>query len=431
MPSVKYSSKAFPHFHISRVSHIFFILLFNYCAAQDTVQQIVPGRVNSAEQQQQPYVILISADGFRYDLAEKFNATHLLGLRNAGVAADYMQPSFPSLTFPNHYTIVTGMYPAHHGLIDNTFYDAQRNAFYGMGNKKAVADSSWYGGTPLWVLAEQQQMLSASFYWVASESAIKGMKPTYYYIYNEKIGIDDRIRAVKNWLQLPAGKRPHLITFYFPQVDHEAHTYGPDSKQAEEAVHFIDESVAKMVAAVDSLQLPVNFIFLSDHGMTNVDTSATLPLPPAIDTAKFYIPYGDALVHLYAKNKADILPAYKALKKQAVDFNVYLLNNTPKRWHYRKKDDRFNRGGDILLVPVLPKVFSISRRKVTPGKHGFDPAITDMHASFYAWGPAFKEHLQIPGFENVHVYPLIARILGLHYQHRIDGKLAVLASILK
>lgn len=431
MKKNQFPRKTFSHFHVPHIAHILFLFLFNYCAAQDTTQQIVPGRFNSAAQQQQPYVILISADGFRYDMAEKFNAVNLLRLRDAGVKADYMQPSFPSLTFPNHYTIVTGMYPAHHGLIDNTFYDAQRNAFYGMGNKKAVADSSWYGGTPLWVLAEQQQMLSASFYWVASESAIQGIRPSYYYIYNDKIAMDDRIKAVKDWLQLPPEKRPHLITFYFPQVDHEAHTYGPESKQAAEAVHLIDESVGKLVAAVDSLQLPVNFIFLADHGMTNVDTKETLPLPSAVDTSKFYVPWGDALVHLYAKNKADILPTYKALQKQAVDFNVYLLNKTPKRWHYRKKDDVFNRGGDLLLVPILPKVFSISRRAVTPGKHGFDPAITDMHASFYAWGPAFKQHLQIAGFENVHVYPLVAKLLGLQYRHRIDGKLSVLAPILK
>jgi predicted AlkP superfamily pyrophosphatase or phosphodiesterase len=426
------------HFHIHHIATFitfftFFTLSFVCCYAQnDTVQKIIPGRFNSPAQEQKPYVILISADGFRYDLADKYNATNLLRLRGEGVAAEYMQPSFPSLTFPNHYTIVTGLYPAHHGLADNGFYDEQRKSFYGMGNKAAVADSSWYTGTPLWVLAEKQQMISASFYWVASESAIQGIRPTYYYVYNDKIGIDSRIQTVKNWLQLPEDKRPHFITFYLPEVDHAEHMYGTDSKQAADAVHFIDESIGKMVTVIDSLHLPVNFIFVSDHGMTNVDTASTLPLPSAIDTAKFRVPWGDALVHLYAKNKADILPTYKAIKKQAVDFDVYLINKTPKRWHYRKKDDAFDRIGDMLLVPKLPKVFSISRRPTTPGKHGFDPAIIDMHASFYAWGPAFKQHMKIDGFENVHVYPLVAKILGLSYDsHAIDGKLSVLKPVLK
>jgi predicted AlkP superfamily pyrophosphatase or phosphodiesterase len=414
-----------------------YILAFAFAAvstltnAQDTTQKIIPNRVNSVAQQTKPYVILISADGFRYDLAKKYHATNLLRLSQAGVAAAYLQPSYPSLTFPNHYTIITGLYPAHHGLVDNSFYDEQKTAIYTMSNKKEVADSSWYGGTPLWVLAEQQQMLSASFYWVASESAIHGIRPTYYYIYNEKIDINTRIRTVKSWLQLPAGKRPHFISFYFPEVDHAEHMYGPDSKQAEEAVHFIDESIGKMVAAIDSLHLPVNFIFVADHGMTVVDSKQTLPLPSAIDSNKFIIPYGDALVHLYAKNRADIQPTYDALKRQAVDFDVYLTDKMPKRWHYSKSDDIFNRIGDIILVPKLPKIFNLGNRPTTPGKHGFDPFLTDMHASFYAWGPAFRRHVVMNGFENIHVYPLVAAILGLPYHFQIDGKLRILKPVLK
>ncbi len=417
--------------HIHRLFYILLLLIAFTSNAQDTAQKVIPGRVNSIAQQNKPYVILISADGFRHDLADKYQATNLLQLRKGGVAAAYMQPSFPSLTFPNHYTLVTGLYPAHHGLADNSFYDAKRKAFYGMGNKKAVADSSWYGGTPLWVLAEQQYMLSASFYWVASESAILGVRPTYYYIYNEKIDIDTRIRAVKEWLQLPPEKRPHLITFYFPEVDHAAHLHSPDSEETAQAVRFVDSSIGKLVAAVDSLHLPVNFIFVSDHGMTTVDVNGSLPLPTSIDTTKFYVPWGDALVHLYAKDKKDILPTYRAIKKQAIDFDVYLTDKTPRRWHYRIKDDVYHRAGDILLVPRPPKVFSISRKLPSPGKHGFDPSLPDMHASFYAWGPSFKQHLQIKGFENVHVYPLIAHLLSLKINQPIDGRLSVLRPILK
>ncbi|MDR0791722.1 MAG: ectonucleotide pyrophosphatase/phosphodiesterase [Chitinophagaceae bacterium] len=407
------------------------ICLFSFAKAQDTTQQIIAGRINAKNQQNKPYVILISADGFRADLAEKYNASNLLQLRAMGVKAAYMQPSFPSLTFPNHYSIVTGLYPAHHGLVDNTFYDEGRKELYSVGNKKVVADSSWYGGTPLWVLAEQQQMLSASFYWVGSESAIKGIKPTYYYIYNEKIDIDTRIQAVKNWLQLPEEKRPHLITFYFPEVDHAEHIYGPESSQAENAVHFVDKSVGKIVAAIKETGLPVNFIFVSDHGMTKIDTSKAIPMPAAIDTSKFYIPSGDALLHLYAKKKSDIKPAYKALKKEAKNYDVYLAAKMPKRWHYTKADDKYNRIGDIILIPHLPAYFNVYKRKTTTiGKHGFDPALPEMHAVFYAWGPAFKNGITIPGFENVNVYPLVATILGLNYGD-IDGKKEVLTPVLK
>ena len=172
------------------------LLLHTVLRAQDTTQQIIPGRTNAKEQEKKPYVILISADGFRADLALRYHATNLLALSQQGVAANYMLPSYPSVTFPNHYSIITGLYPSHHGLVDNSFYDQPRNMTYSMGNKKQVAESYWYGGTPLWVLAEKQKMLAASFYWVASETAIQDTKPTYYFNYNDKIPINSRIATV-------------------------------------------------------------------------------------------------------------------------------------------------------------------------------------------------------------------------------------------
>jgi len=400
-------------------------------AQADITQHVIPGRGNSAQQQQKPYVILISADGFRYDLADKYNATHLKQLRGSGVAAKALIPSYPSLTFPNHYTLVTGLYPSHHGLVDNSFYDKKRDESYRLGNRKVVEDSSWYGGTPLWVLAEQQQMISASYYWVGSEAAIKGVRPTYYYRFNDSIDIDARIQDVKNWLTLPEDKRPHLITFYMSDVDHAEHMYGPDSKETAEAVHFIDESIAKMVRMTDSLKLPVNYIFLADHGMLTADTANLMPKPAALDTTKFKVPDGDVLVHLYAYNEKDIQPTYTALKKEAVDYDVYLASEVPARWHYGAADDRYQRIGDIILVPHAPKSFSFRKRRPIPGKHGFDNAIPDMQATFYAWGPAFKNQLQIDAFENVNVYPLVAHILGLHITEKIDGDLKVLKPILK
>lgn len=400
-------------------------------AQTDTAQYTTPGRTNSTEQQQKPYVILISADGFRYDLADKYNATELIRLREKGAAAKAMIPSYPSLTFPNHYTLVTGLYPSHHGLVDNAFYDKQRKQTYRLGVREAVEDGTWYGGTPLWVLAEQQQLISASFYWVGSEAAIKGVRPTYYYRYNEKIPIDERIRVVKNWLMLPEDRRPHLITFYFPEVDHEEHMYGPESKEAAEAVHFIDQSVAKMVRMTDSLGLPVNYVFVSDHGMIRVDTTNSIPLPKEIDTTHFKVPWGDALLHLYATKKKYVRPTYNALKKNATDFDVYLPGETPSYWHYTAKDDRYNRIGNMILVPRLPKVFNINRRRISPGKHGFDNALPEMRATFYAWGPAIKEGVKIEMFENVHVYPLVAKILGLNVTEKIDGELSVLQPILR
>lgn len=400
--------------------------------AQDTVQKVIANRYNSKEQQQKPYLILISADGFRWDFADKYGAKNLKSLRKEGVEASYMQASYPSLTFPNHYTIATGLYPAHHGIVDNIFYDKKRNQLYKKSDSKIASDSTWYNGIPLWVLAEQQQMLSAVFYWPGSEIAIQGIKPSYYYNYNEIISLDKRLIEVKNWLNLPEEKRPHLIAFYFPQVDKAAHNYGPESEQVKAAVHLVDNAVGALKKIADSTGLNVNFIFLSDHGMTKIDEHKAMPLPANIDLSRFTTASVPSVLHLYAKEKKYIKSTYKALKKDAKDYDVYLAKNLPKPWHYNKANDRYNRIGDILLVPHLPCTFNINQAKIVDvGQHGFDPSITDMHATFYAWGPAFNLGLNINAFENIHVYPLIAYILGLNYSHKIDGRLKVLKPILR
>lgn len=399
--------------------------------AQDTVQNIIPHRVNSTEQQKKPYVILISIDAFRWDLADKYQAKNLLRLRESGVQAEYMKSSFPSLTFPNHYGIVTGLYPAHHGIVDNIFYDKQRAVVYKKSDKKMAVDSSWYNGKPLWVLAEQQKMLSAIFYWPGSEISMDGIRPSYFFNYSESIPVDRRVAIVKDWLQLPAEKRPHFIALYFPQVDQAGHKYTVDSEEAKAAVQVVDDAIGKLVDAVKSTGIEANFIVLSDHGMTTIDNVNTLSLPKAVNPEQFTVTPGNALLHLYAKDASFVKPTYKALKAEAKDYDVYLSKKVPKAWHYNKKEDKFDRTGDILLVPHLPKVFNVNGVKPDFGQHGFDPAIPDMHAVFYAWGPAFKSGLKIPPFENVNVYPLIAHILGLSYTQKIDGKAKVLQPILK
>ena len=411
---------------------LFSVLGIATISAQDTAQQINLLTKNDPSQYKKPYVILISADGFRADFTEKYEASFLQTISKKGVRAKFMQPSYPSVTFPNHYTIVTGLYPSHHGLVDNTYIDVATGKQYSMGNKKMVSEGKWYGGTPLWVLAEQQKMISASFFWVASEADIQGIKPTYHYIYNEQTTIGKRIQTVKDWLSLPEERRPHLITLYFPDVDHDAHTYGPEDPRVKKSVQFVDSSINALQKALAPLNLPINYVFVSDHGMTTVDVDNTIGLPAAVDKNDFNVPWGDALLHLYAKDTSKIESTYQALK-QDNRFTTYKLDETPDYWHYKKSDDWHNRLGDLILVPKsIHQVFNLGTRKPTPGKHGFDNKEVEMRASFMAWGPAFKKGLLIEGFENVHVYPLVANILGLKVdEQKIDGKFEVLSATLK
>ncbi|PUZ28717.1 alkaline phosphatase family protein [Chitinophaga parva] len=399
--------------------------------AQDTAQHVVTGRHNSAAQEKKPYVIMISIDGCRYDYLDKYGAVNLQRLSAKGVRAASMQPSFPSLTFPNHYTLVTGLYPSHHGLVDNGFYDRQRNQVYKLNDRKAVQDSSWYHGNPLWVLAEKQQMVSASYFWVGSESNIQDAAPTYSFTYNEKVSIDRRIQQVVEWLQLPEDRRPHLITFYFPEVDHAGHFNGPDADSTRNQVRFVDASIGKMEAAVARLKLPVNFIVVSDHGMIAADTAHR------IMTDDFY--KGDSLLALpaaqklmyYGSNKKQLDSLYDFLKGHELHYTVYRKMQTPMRWHYGQ-DDRYNRIGDVIALADAGYVFGGSKvRYSVIGNHGYDNRTPEMQAIFLAWGPAFKSGLKIPAFANVNVYPLVAHILGLTIPEAIDGRLEVLQPTLR
>lgn len=418
------------------LSALIYFLSYDALTAQvtaDTSQIVMPGRTNSAEQPSKPYLIMISADGFRWDLADKYHAEHLLALRAGGVAAESMIPSYPSVTFPNHYSLATGMYPSHHGIVNNTFFDPKKGRGYRISDRSAVRDSSWYGGTPIWVLAEQQHMLSASLFWVGSEAAVAGIRPSCFFYFNDKLSIDTRLKTVKDWLSLPEDRRPHLILFYLSQVDHAEHTYGPGSKEAEQAVHVVDDIVWRMTAMVDSLHLPVNYVFVSDHGMAAIDTvHGGLNLPASIDTSKFTVSGSETLQHLYAHDKKDIPAQYAALKKErAPGWNVYLPDETPAYWHYMSEDDHFGRMGDILLTAEYPHMLYLRNHRLIPGEHGFDNHIPDMGATFYAWGPSFRSGLKIPPFENVNVYPLVAHILGLQLPDGIDGKFETLQGLLK
>ncbi|WP_298736905.1 ectonucleotide pyrophosphatase/phosphodiesterase [uncultured Chitinophaga sp.] len=407
-----------------------FACLFFSAFAQDTTQHVVPGRSNSIAQQQKPYVIMISIDGFRHDYAQKFNAQHLLRLSAAGVRAKRMQPSFPSLTFPNHYTLATGLYPSHHGLADNLFYDSTRTRQYRVGNRTAVEDSSWYKGTPLWVLAEQQQMVSASYFWVGSEAAIQGTRPSYYFVYNERTEIDTRVQQVVKWLSLPEEQRPHLITFYFPEVDHAGHDYGPDSDSTRNAVQMVDAAIGKMAVAVAKLQLPVNFVIVSDHGMTLADTLHPLSLPAGISLEDCKIAAGNEKIMLYNNDPARVKTLYQQLKAGAKNYQVFLKAATPKRWHYGQ-EDRYHLIGDIIILADAGRSFPRKDGRISPGHHGYDNSLPDMQAVFMAWGPAFKSGYTRKAFANVHVYPLIAHILGLNITEKIDGDPVVLRDVLK
>lgn len=414
---------------------LFSLSVFSQHGSSDTAQVVIPNRYNSVEAQTKPYIIMISADGFRYDYAKKYNARNLLNFSGEGIRAEAMIPSYPSITFPNHWTLITGLYPSHHGLIDNYFYDYKRKAAYAMSDKTNAEDGSWYGGLPLWGLAEQQGMLSASLMWVGSASDAGGTRPTYYYPYHEKFSPSEKVDKVISWLKLPMDKRPHFISLYFPEVDAGGHHFGPDAKETSDAVQKVDAAIGELVRKVHELGLKnVNFVFVSDHGMIKVDGKSPLEIPQILlENKRFDIYNSQTLLRVYVKNPDEIKNVYKELKvHKTPDYEVYLDKKFPRYLHFSTKDDYYGRIGQILLVPKAPKIFLEKGKKASAGKHGYNPAIVpEMNAVFYAWGPAFKNKMTFDEFENVNVYPLVADILHLKIKQPVDGKLKVLKKIIR
>jgi predicted AlkP superfamily pyrophosphatase or phosphodiesterase len=385
---------------------------------------------NATAERTKPYVVLVSLDGFRYDYVKKYSAPNIAAMAARGASApDGMIPSYPSTTFPNHLALITGLYPEHHGIVANTFYDPARQQRYTYDDPAAVQDGSWYSGVPLWSLAEQNQVRAACYFWPGSEAEIAGKRPSYYLKFDPTIPNDQRIEQVLAWLRLPAAQRPHFITLYMAEVDGAGHEHGPDSKETADAVRFVDAEVGKLIAGLDALHLPIDLIVLADHGMETT-RGGWITLDQFADLSQFK----SAGPLMYAPSVADAEKAYQSLKGASDKFKVYRRADVPAELHY----DSNPRAGDPVVIATGP--YSIRARTPAPGEpdkppsvgqHGYDPRLMpSMKALFVATGPDIRAGVTVQPFENVNVYPLIAQILGLPVG-KIDGDLKVPQLVLK
>lgn len=395
-----------------------------------------PNAKNTPETLDKPYVILISLDGYRWDYTQRFNPANISKFANEGVRAKSMLSCFPSKTFPNHYSIATGMYPENHGIVNNSFYDYEKDTVYKIYDRSIIEDGSWYGGTPLWVNANQSGMLTASFFFVGSEADIKGIRPTYYYRYDGTIRNSDRVKQVLDWLALPEEKRPHLITAYFSDMDDTGHTFGPnDDAKLSETLSGLDKNLGNLFEGVKATGLPVNIILVSDHGMMEVPVNQLIPLESVENDSLYRSVSVGAVVHLYLNEKANENAVYEDLKSKEKNWKIYRTSDSL----FYQSNPKNSRLGDLLIVPDFHYYFKDLRQigihqsnnQSVIGHHGFDPEHQDLHAIFYANGPAFKEGLVIEPFRNIHIYPMVCEILGLEIPKEIDGDGVVLRGILK
>ncbi|HEY4320273.1 MAG TPA: ectonucleotide pyrophosphatase/phosphodiesterase [Gemmatimonadales bacterium] len=358
-------------------------------------------------------VVLVSLDAFRWDYLQRPYAVNLRRLAAEGVHAQRMIPAFPSLTFPNHYTLVTGLYPEHHGIVSNTIFDSTLGTFR-ISDTAAVRNPAWWGGEPIWVTAEKQGVRSGAFFWPGSEAGQGGVRPTRWLKFNDRFPNAARVDSVLDWLTLPGDQALRMITLYYSDVDHAGHSYGPDSPQVDSAIARVDTMIGKLMdgIAARGLSHRVNLIVVSDHGMTGRSPDRAIFLDDYINLNDVTIVEAASLGQLIPK-PGKLETVYAALHGHNPHMAVYRKADVPARFHYN--DNR--RITPIVIIPdtgfTLTTHAAFAVRPPTGGEHGYDNLLPTMGASFIAAGPAFRHDYTSAPFQNIHVYDLLCHILGI------------------
>jgi len=380
-------------------------------------------------------LILISVDGFRADYLDRFRPPTLSKLAVAGVQADGLIPQFPSKTFPNHYTIVTGLTLAHHGIISNNIRDAAIPGEFTLSNRDVQSDPRWWGGEPIWNTAERQGRKTAAMFWPGSEVLIGGRRGTYWMPYEDKMPHADRVNKILDWLRLPENDRPSFLTLYYSDVDNAGHRNGPDSAEVRDAVMRVDKSIGDLVAGVAQIGLSdrMHYVVVSDHGMAPLSRDRVIVLDDYIDVATADVVDWSPVLALSPKD-GDVDKLYAALKGKHPALAVYKSSEIPPEY-------------GLAGHSRLPPIFAIAQegwnivskrdvdrwgepdRRPPGGTHGYDGRLTSMHGLFIASGPRVLRGLKVRAFENIHVYDFMCALLGLQPANN-DGDPAVTRGML-
>jgi predicted AlkP superfamily pyrophosphatase or phosphodiesterase len=378
-------------------------------------------------------LLLVSLDGFRADYLDLGITPNLSRIARQGVRARWMTPSYPTLTFPNHYSMVTGLVPDHHGIVHNTMRDAALGGFK-LSDREAVGDGRWWGGEPIWVSAERAGLPSATLYWPGSEAEIAGVRPTRWRQYREghTLPLAARVDTVLGWLSEPQATRPRIATLYFETVDHDSHAYGPDSPQAHAAVRAVDAALGRLLDGLVARGIAehVNLVVVSDHGMAAVPRSQLAAVEDVVSKEEATVVTIGQVITIAPNPGYEARVERKLLGKHD-GYECWRKGGLPALWRYGSHARvpplvcQMDEGWDMLPSETIAK-----RTAMTRGSHGYDPALPSMRALFVASGPAFRRGVTLQPFANVDVYPLLARLLGIRPAPH-DGDIAPLLPALR
>jgi predicted AlkP superfamily pyrophosphatase or phosphodiesterase len=381
-----------------------------------------------------PPLLLISIDGYRVDYLRRGYSPSLQQLAASGVQADAMQPSFPSLTFPNHYAIVTGLVPDHNGIVNNTMVDPQLGKF-SLRDRKAVRNGLWWDeATPLWITADDNGLRTATMFWPGSEADIQGRHPDYWKRFKAKVKPDRRVDRILKWMDLPPAQRPSFFTLYFDAVDHEGHLHGPDSPEVNQALRDTDEALTRLLDGLRQRGLydKVNIIVLADHGMAGVPKENNILIDQLMPLDEVEEVGLGVLAGFNPKRGYDFHAIEQKMEQPQQHMHCWDKTRIPARFDYGS-NSRVPRL--VCLADVgwrITTTHELSKKKghVSLGEHGYDNADPLMQALFVAHGPAFRSGLHFHSFPNVDVYPLMAHLLGIPPKFN-DGRFSDVQGMLK
>jgi predicted AlkP superfamily pyrophosphatase or phosphodiesterase len=387
--------------------------MWHLCLASVLVGCAAPPPQRTPLRESGEAVVLVALDGFHPSYLERAPSRHLRELARAGVRARWLVPVFPTLTFPNFYSIATGLYPEHHGIVSNTMRDSSLGRFT-LRDTSAVRDPRWWSGEPIWVTAVRQGKRAATFFWPGSDVAIGGVRPTFYRVFNPRVPNAERVRQVLEWLSLPPDSAPALVTLYLGDVDQAGHEFGPNAPETDSAIARVDSAIGAIMIGVSDRgpDRRVNLVVVSDHGMTELKAGQLIYLDDYIDSKSADLVELGANLSLTPHTGA-AEEVYRRLSR-VPHLKVYRKPEIPVAYHYRTH-------------PRIPAIIGVADegwvvtthadaapgRPLLRGMHGYPPDLPSMRAIFLARGPAFKKGTVVEPFQNIHIYPLLAKILEL------------------
>ena len=364
---------------------------------------IAPKLVSNGTAMFAPTTIIISLDGFRADFVNRGLTPRLSAFVKQGVSPRYMLPSFPSVTFPNHYTLATGLYPEAHGVVGNSFWDPElKEEFYYTDPSRSM-HPKWWKGEPFWVTAQKQGLKTAIHMWPGSEAHILQVEPTYMDKYNGKEKLTNKVNSILGFLDMADEDRPQVIAAYVPNVDSDGHRFGPNSTEIRSTIRKVDDMLDSMFRGLEQRHLTdiVNVIIVSDHGMATTDITRLYQIEDLLDLSKIEHTDGWPLVGLRPKNPGELQSIYDGLiakTKNDPNLEVYLRDvNMPERYHFSRND----RIAPLWIVPktgwALVRMEEMNLKEAQAkktvyhprGLHGYDHEHPLMRAIFIARGPAF------------------------------------------